>query len=219
MSNPMELLAENRNDIGKGASRRLRREGKVPAILYGGDRPPRSLTLNHAALIHQLENEAFYSSILTVTLDKNSQPCILKDLHRHPAKNSVLHVDLQRVLDDVEIKVSVPLHFLNEEIAIGVKQQGGQMSRLMTEVEVSCLPKNLPEYIEIDLSDLELDDTILLSQIVVPEGVEITQLAQTDAPDAPVVNCHRIHVATLDEEVEEGDEEIDAEPEEGPVEE
>ena len=130
MSNPLELLAENRTDSGKGASRRLRREGKVPAILYGGDREPRALSLDHDALIHQLENEAFYSSILTVTVADASQPCILKDLHRHPAKNAILHVDLQRVLDDVEIPA----------------------------------------------------------------------LAQADAHDPVVVNCHRIRVAELEEE-------------------
>ena len=199
MSNELELLAENRTDTGKGASRRLRRDGKVPAILYGGDREPRSLSLDHAGLIHQLENEAFYSSILKVTVGETSQPCILKDLHRHPSKPVILHVDLQRVLDDVAIRVSVPIHFLNEETSVGVKQQGGQISRLMNEVEVSCLPKHLPEYLELDVAELELDASITLSQIELPEGVEIPALAQADAYDAPVVNCHRIRVAELDE--------------------
>ncbi len=210
MSNKLELLAENRTDMGKGASRRLRRDGKVPAILYGGDREPRALTLDHDALVHHLENEAFYSSILKVTVGDASQPCILKDLHRHPAKSAILHVDLQRVLDDVAIRVSVPIHFLNEETSIGVKQQGGQISRQMTELEVSCLPKDLPEYIEIDLAGLELDDAITLSQIELPEGVEIPALAQADAHDALVVNCHRIRVAEIEEPEE-------VEGEEGPA--
>jgi large subunit ribosomal protein L25 len=213
MSNPLELLAENRTDSGKGASRRLRREGKVPAILYGGDREPRALSLDHDALIHQLENEAFYSSILTVTVADASQPCILKDLHRHPAKNAILHVDLQRVLDDVEIRVSVPIHFLNEATAKGVKQQGGQISHLMTEIEVSCLPKYLPEYIEVDVAELELDDAITLSQVKLPEGVEIPALAQADAHDPVVANCHRIRVAELEEEAEEPIEGVAAAPE------
>ena len=118
----------------------------------------------------------------------------------------ILHVDLQRVLDDVAIRVSVPIHFLNEDTSVGVKQQGGQISRLMNEVEVSCLPKHLPEYLEIDVAGLELDTAITLSQIELPEGVEIPALAQADAYDAPVVNCHRIRVAEL-EEIEGAEEE------------
>jgi large subunit ribosomal protein L25 len=213
MSNPMELLAEDRTDKGKGASRRLRREGKVPAILYGGDREPRALSLDHDALIHQLDNEAIYSSILTVTVDDASQPCILKDLHRHPAKNTILHVDLQRILENVEIRVSVPIHFVNEERSKGVKEQGGQISHVMSEIEVSCLPKHLPEYIEVDVVDLALDEAITLSEITLPEGVEIPALAQADAHDPVVVNCHRIRIAELEEEEEAGEEEAAAEPE------
>jgi large subunit ribosomal protein L25 len=210
MSNPIELLAENRTDMGKGASRRLRRDGKVPAILYGGDREPRPLSLDHDSLMHLSENETFYSSILSVTVGKASQPCILKDLHRHPAKNMILHVDLQRVLDDVEIRVSVPVHFINEATSKGVKQQGGQISHLMTEIEVSCLPKHLPEYIEVDVADLELDGAITLSEVKLPEGVEIPALAQADAQDPVVVNCHRVRVSSIDEE--EGAEQAPASP-------
>ena len=173
MSNKIELLAEDRSDKGKGASRRLRREGKVPAILYGGQREPRALVMDHDSLLHHLENEAVYSSILTVTVDDKSQPCVLKDLQRHPARPRILHVDLQRVLDDVEIRVRVPVHFLGEESAVGVKEEGGVISRHMTEVEVSCLPRYLPEYIEVDVSRLALDESITLSELSLPEGVEM----------------------------------------------
>jgi len=215
MSNTIELLAEDRTDMGKGASRRLRREGKVPAILYGGDREPRSLVLDHASLIHHLENDAVYRSILTVTVGDKSQPCVLKDLQRHPAKPRVMHVDLQRVLEDVEIRVRVPVHFIGEESAVGVKQQGGAISHHMTEIEVSCLPRYLPEFLEVDVSGLELDESITLSQLSLPDGVEIPQLAQGEEFDQPVVAIHRIKAVVI--EPEEGEEEAEAEPAEVPT--
>ena len=201
MSETLVLVAENRTDMGKGASRRLRRSGKVPAILYGGKTEPRALLLDHEVLLHQLENEAFYSSILTVTVGDKSQPCILKDLNRHPAKRLILHVDLQRVLEDQEIRVSVPIHFTNEDVCIGVKDQGGAISHLMTEVEVSCLPRNLPEYLEVDMAAMELDQLISLSEIPLPEGVEVPELAQER--DHPVASVHVIREMVIEEEVEE----------------
>jgi large subunit ribosomal protein L25 len=211
MSDALVLKAENRTDSGKGASRRLRREGKVPAILYGGLTPPRALTLDHDELSHQLENEAIYSSILTVTVEDKSQPCILKDMHRHPAKRVIMHVDLQRVMEDQEIRVSVPIHFLNEDVCVGVKQQGGEISHMVTEVEVSCLPKNLPEYLEVDMAELEMDQVITLSQIPLPEGVEVPELAQDR--DHAVANVHAIR--EIEEEVEEVEELPEGEVAEG----
>ena len=211
MSDALVLKAENRTDTGKGASRRLRREGKVPAILYGGLTPPRALTLDHDELTHQLENEAIYSSILTVTVEDKSQPCILKDMHRHPARRLIMHVDLQRVLEDQEIRVSVPIHWLNEDICVGVKQQGGAISHMMTEVEVSCLPKNLPEYLEVDMAEVEMDQVVTLSQIPLPEGVEVPELAQER--DHPVANVHVIR--EIEEEVEEVEELAEGEVAEG----
>ena len=201
MSETLVLVAENRTDTGKGASRRLRRTGKVPAILYGGNTEPRALVLDQEVLAHQLENEAIYSSILTVTVGDKSQPCILKDLNRHPAKRLILHVDLQRVLEDQEIRVSVPIHFTNEDVCFGVKEQGGAISHLMTEVEVSCLPKHLPEYLEVDMSAMELDQLISLSQIPLPEGVSVPELAQER--DHPVASVHVIREMVVEEEVEE----------------
>jgi len=208
MSQKFSLQAEERTDQGKGASRRLRRAGKVPAILYGGGRDPRSLSLDQTALLHNLENESFYSSILTISIGKKSQPCLLKDLQRHPARRQIIHVDLQRVLDDVEIRVRVPIHFVNEDIAYGVKQEGGVVAHLVNEIEVSCLPKNLPEYIEIDIAELKLDEMVMLSQVVVPEGVEIVDLTHGDEQDQLVVAVQRIKVVEVEEEVAEGEEEV-----------
>lgn len=207
MSQKFNLMAEERTDQGKGASRRLRRAGRVPAILYGGGRDPRPLSFDHTALLRNLENESIFSSILTVTIGDVSQPCVLKDLQRHPAKHQIVHVDLQRVLEDVEIRVRVPIHFVNEEIAYGVKQEGGVVAHLVNEIEVECLPKHLPEYIELDIADLKLDEMIMLSEIKVPEGVVIVDLTHGDEhdQDKPVVAIQRVKVVEIDEEAEEGE--------------
>ncbi len=202
MSDDFDLVADYREDTGKGSSRRLRRQGKVPAIIYGAGRPSRALTFDHNKVVKQLENESFYSSILSVKVGNKSQPAILKDLQRHPAKRQIMHIDLQRIVADQEIKMNVPLHFLNEEIAVGVKQGGGTVSRLMNEVEIVCLPKNLPEYIDVDIADLELDAMLSLSDITVPEGVTITALAQEPPMDHPIVNIHVIKEEVIEEEPE-----------------
>ena len=188
MSQKFELFAENRPDQGKGASRRLRQTGKVPAILYGGHRDPRAIALDHNALLHHLENDAFFSSILTLTVGDKSQPCILKDVQRHAYRNLVLHVDLQRIVEDEEIRVTVPLHFIGESVAPGVKA-GGVVSRVMNELEISCLPKDLPEYIEVDMSALELEGILPLSEVVLPAGVEI--VGGEEMLEQPVVIIHR----------------------------
>ncbi len=188
--------------MGKGASRRLRREGKVPAILYGGGRPPRNLAFDHNKVLQQLENESFYSSVLNVKVGEKSQAVILKDLQRHPAKRQILHMDLQRILEDEEIRMNVPIHFLNEDIAVGVKQGGGKVSHLMTDVEVVCLPKDLPEYLEIDIADLELDELRYISDIPLPEGVEIPALAQGEEANRPIVSIHIIKEVVIEEEEE-----------------
>ena len=188
MSQNFELFAENRADQGKGASRRLRRTGKLPAILYGGHRDPRAIALDHNALVHHLENDAFFSSILTLTVDDKSQPCILKDVQRHPFRNIIMHVDLQRIVEDEEIRVTVPFHFLGEDIAPGVKA-GGVVSHVMNELEISCLPKHLPEFIEVDMSGLEIDSNITLGEVKLPEGVSIG--GGEEMLEQPVVNIHR----------------------------
>ena len=184
-----ELSAETRESIGTGASRRLRRlENRVPAILYGAGEAPQPLSIDHNQLLRALENEAFYSHILTINLDGKPQKAVLKDLQRHPYKPRIVHLDLLRITAKEKITMSVPLHFKGETIAPGVKDAGGILARLLNNVEVRCLPDALPEYIEIDVSHLGLDESIHLSQIPLPEGVELIALTHED--DRPVVNIH-----------------------------
>ncbi|MGB5165410.1 MAG: 50S ribosomal protein L25/general stress protein Ctc [Woeseiaceae bacterium] len=211
MSDDFDLIAEIREDSGKGASRRLRHAGKVPAIIYGAGRPPRALTFDHNKVLLELENESFYSSILNIKVGDKSQAAILKDLQRHPARNQIIHMDFQRILADQEIKMNVPLHFMNEEIAVGVKQGGGVISRIMSDVEVVCLPKHLPEYLEVDVAELELDEMLHLSDIKLPEGVEIPELAQGPGHDHAIVSIHVIKAAPIeDDEVEAAEGEVEA---------
>lgn len=199
------LNAEFREDEGKGASRRLRRAGKVPAILYGGDREPRSLSVLHKDLYHLLQNEAFYSSVITLKVGDKEQPAILKDIQRHPARPLIMHMDLQRVRDDVEIRMNVPLHFVGENVAPGVKA-GGTVSHIENELEITCLPKDLPEFIEIDLSAVELDGVVKLSDVKLPAGVSLGQ-AITEDFDPAVASIHKLRVKAETEEGEEGGEE------------
>ena len=187
MKTSFELDAEFRDAQGKGASRRLRHVNKVPAILYGGHREPRALALDHTRLMLMLDNERFYSTIISLRVGSVSQAAILKDVQRHPAKNAVLHVDLQRVLENEKIRISVPLHFKGAASAPGVKQ-GGVVSHLRNEVEVYCLPKDLPEFIDVDLSGLDMNAMLYLADLPVPEGVEIPEL--THGRNSPVVSVH-----------------------------
>ena len=200
MKQEFGLIAELREDQGKGASRRLRRAGKVPAIIYGGGRPPRALAFDHNEVLHQLDHEAFYSSILTIKVGDVSQAAILKDVQRHPARHQILHMDMQRILEDEKIRMHVPIHVVGDQIAPGVKLGGGSVFRLMTDVEVSCLPKDLPEYFEVDVSELQLDDMLHLSDIKVPEGVEIIELAHGEGHDHAVVSVHVHKAAPIEEE-------------------
>ena len=202
MAEKFDLIAEIREDQGKGASRRLRREGKVPAIIYGAGRPARSLVFDHNKVIKELENESFYSSVLNIKVGDKSQAAILKDLQRHPAKMQIMHLDLQRIVEDEDIRMNVPLHFLNEEDAVGVRDGGGKVAHLRTEVEVVCLPKHLPEYLDIDIARLELDQVLNLSDIALPDGVEIPELALGPEHDHPIVSIHVIKAAPVEEEVE-----------------
>src|SRR5579883_3094923 len=181
MKTSFELVAEFRDAQGKGASRRLRREGKVPAILYGGHLEARALTLSHQKLALVLENERVYSTILSIRVGEQTQAAILKDVQRHPYKNAIVHIDFQRVEENEKIRIAIPLHFKNESTAPGVKTQGGMVSHMRTEVEVSCLPKDLPEFIEVDLGALNLNESIHLSQLKIPEGVQLLDLQKEDA--------------------------------------
>jgi large subunit ribosomal protein L25 len=182
-----EIGADFRETQGKGASRRLRHKGKVPAILYGGNKEPRNLILDHQNLLTMYENEKFYSSIINLKVGDQKQAAIVKDLQMHPAKNWIVHVDLQRVLEDEPIRLHIPLHFKGEAIAPGVKTQGGVVSHRVADVEVKCLPKDLPEFIEVDLSQMSLNESKHLSDLPLPPGVTIPAIAKGNAV---VVSIH-----------------------------
>lgn len=183
-----QLAAEMREDLGKGASRRLRRLNKIPAVLYGAGRPAWSLTLKENQLMRNLQEEAFYAAIIELTLEGKKQKVFLRDLQRHPSKPFVLHVDMQRVRDDVEMTVVLPIHFLNEEISHGVKMEGGKIQRNLSEVEIVCLPGVLPEYIELDLEALKAGEALHLSDLKLPEGVKSTELEQGDSHNHAIVS-------------------------------
>ena len=173
-----ELNAEVRDAKGKGASRRLRREGKVPGVMYGAGKDAVSLTLDHNTLYHQVRNEAFYSSILTVKLGNEQEQAVLRDLQMHPYKPRIAHIDLLRISATEKIHMKVPLHFINQESAPGVKQQGGIVNHLMSEVDITCLPKDLPEYLTVDMGNVVLHQSLHLSDIPLPAGVEFSSLAR-----------------------------------------
>ena len=192
MSKDFELNAEVRALQGKGASRRLRREGKVPAVLYGGHKDPVMLQIGGNELDKRLKNEAFYSHILTLRIGDTEESAVLKDLQRHPAKPMVLHMDLQRVVADEELRMHVPLHFKGEGIAPGVKQGGGVVQHHLVDVEVLCLPKDLPEFIEVDVSAMELNDAIHLTQLKLPDGVKLAALQHDDDQAVVSVQIPRV---------------------------
>lgn len=188
MSMSFTIEAEKRDEQGSSASRRLRRAGKLPAILYGGDSDAQPVSLDHNAMVHNLKHDAFYSHILTVNLDGKSEKAILRDVQRHPFKPTIYHVDLLRVSANQPIRVHVPLHFVNEETAKGVKLGGGMISRMLNEVEIECLPGDLPEYIEVDLADLDVGETLHISELKLPEGAQSVALMHGDEYDQGVVS-------------------------------
>lgn len=203
MSEKFELNAELRGEKGTGASRRLRRAGKVPAILYGAGKEPISLSIEHDPLWHQTQREVFFTSILTIKVDgKAVDQAIVRDLQMHPYKPRVAHVDFQRVSATERLHIPVPLHFIGQESAPGVKLQGGLVAHLMTEVDVSCLPSQLPEFLTVDVSALHVNESIHLSNLTLPEGVVLTDLThgndlavatitmvRESEPEAPVVEA------------------------------
>jgi large subunit ribosomal protein L25 len=179
--------ADLRVSQGKGASRRLRHAGKVPAILYGAHQDAQALTLDQQNLLTMIADERFYSSIVRLKIGDATQEAIIKDVQMHPAKNLVVHVDLQRVVEDEKIRLRLPIHFKGESISPGVKNEGGVVSHMRADVEVSCLPKDLPEFLELDLSGMSLNETKFLADIPLPPGVTIPELTQRNAP---VVSIH-----------------------------
>lgn len=195
MIETFEVNAQPRADAGKGASRRLRRTGMVPAIVYGGHQDPEMISVAHNEVVRHLQHEAFYSHVLTLKLDGSESKVVLKDLQRHPAKPFILHLDFQRVTEGEKLRMIVPLHFENEATSKGVKM-GGNVSHNITEIEVSCLPKDLPEFIAVDLAEMQVGEIIHLSEVPLPAGVE---LAHIPDPDLPVVIMHGARAAGPEE--------------------
>jgi large subunit ribosomal protein L25 len=177
MAAKFEVTAEPRTAKGTGASRRLRRTGKVPGIVYGAGKDAVPVAFDHNAMLRNLDQEAFHTSILTLKLDGGQDQAILRDYQMHPVKPQILHIDLQRISATEKIHMSVPLHFLGQDVAPGVKQEGGLINHLMAEVDITCLPHQLPEFLEVDMSNVHLNESVHLSNIKLPEGVAITQLA------------------------------------------
>lgn len=192
MAQRFSIAVEPREGAGKGASRRLRRAGKVPGILYGGGKAPTPVLMDNNEVLRNVSQEAFFSSILDVKFNGEELQAIVKDIQVHPARRAVVHLDLQRILANEKIRMTVPLHFLNQASAKGVKEGGGVVSHLMTEVEISCLPKDLPEYLELDIINLELNKNLHLSDVKLPPGVEIPELAGGPENDRPVVSIHMV---------------------------
>lgn len=204
MSELFEFEAQVRTDLGKSAARRLRRlEDKVPAIVYGAGKEPVALSILHKSVIKALEQEAVYSHILTLKFDGKSEKVVLKDLLRHPSKPKILHMDFLRVNTKEKLTMHVPLHFEGDEKSPGLKD-GGVLSKVMTELEITCLPSNLPEYIAVDISGMEMGDAIHITEVVLPKGVELAHAVEDDEHDHPVVS---IHAPKAEAEPEEGEEE------------
>jgi len=211
-ANDFSLNASAREEIGKGASRRLRREaGLVPAIIYGGRKKPQNITVKFNEFIKHLDVEAFYSHIITLDVDGKTEEVILKDLQRHPAKAVIYHADFLRVSKTKKFTTKVPLHFINADTSKGVKMQGGVVSHNMTDLEISCLPSDLPEFIEVDLADVELGQTVHISDLALPKGVDSVALAHGTDHDLAVANIHKAkgvadeEASTDEDSSEEGD--------------
>ena len=219
----IEINAVLRGAKGTGASRRLRHEGKVPGVLYGGKDDAKSIELNAKDLFMQFKHEAFHASILTLNLDGKKESVLLRDYQMHPVRNNIQHIDLQRIDENKKLSVKIPFHFLNEDVAPGVKLEGGVVSHIMVDVDISCLPKDLPTYIEVDMIALSIGDSIRLSDIKVPEGVELTTLSEENDPTVtsisqPKVVVDETPVAAEGEEGAAEGEEGAAEGEEGAAE-
>ena len=222
MSEQVNLNATNRDVEGKSSSRQLRRAGSVPAVIYGGEKDPIKISILEKDIAKAAEIPGFATQILNINISGEEQNVILKELQRHPATQRVLHADLQRVNPDTKISISVPVRFLNEDICMGVKMHGGAISRLINNIDITCLASNLPEYLEVDVAELDVGDSVFLSALNLPEGVEIPSLALGEDRDQAVVSITEAKVLDIEPEVveEEGEgEEGEAQAAEGDSEE
>jgi large subunit ribosomal protein L25 len=194
MSNVFEFVAESRSQSGTTAANSVRRQGKVPAVIYGGHKDPQMLVLSHNEVVKHLNHEAVYSHLLDINVDGKVEKAVLKGVQRHPAKFQILHLDFMRISESELVKIHVPLHFINEATSVGGKK-GGVATHSLVDVEVSCLPSALPEYIEVNLATLDVGHTIHLSDLVLPAGVSIVALAQGMEHDLPVVSMSATRAA------------------------
>jgi len=206
MSNMIDVAAKSRADKGKGASRRLRRQNLVPAILYGAEDDPQTIQLNHNEVVKHLENDAFYSQLLMVSVD-GGEPVrsLLRDIQRHPFKQQILHMDFQRVVAGALLSVTVPIRWMNEENCIGVKQDGGIINHIENELTVMCLPRDIPEFLEVDMENVEIGQSLSISDITFPEGVKSADLEQEQDKAIAAVSVTRA-VVEEEETTEEGEE-------------
>ena len=193
----IHLNAALRSDSGKGASRRLRREGLVPAIVYGGDRDPAKISIAHNEFIHELENDAIYTQVIELRVGEKKQDVILRDLQRHPYKNKIMHADFFRIDENKPINIVVPVHVANAENCVGVKTDGGMMTQMVTEIEIIALPKDLPEYVEVDAENVHLGDTLHLTDIKLPEGVQIVALTHLEGVEDIEHDDHNVGVLSV----------------------
>ena len=207
MSEQVNLNAENREVEGKSSSRQLRRAGSVPAVVYGGKEEPLRISILEKDIAKASEIPGFATQILSISISGKEQNVIVKEIQRHPATERVLHADLMRVDPDTKISISVPVRFINEESCVGVKMHGGAISRLINDIDITCLASNLPEYIEVDVEALDIGDSIFLSALTLPEGVEIPSLALGEDRDQVVVSVAEAKILEIEPEV--------VEPEEG----
>lgn len=212
MSVALSFHVESRTDLGTGYARRLRgQQDKVPGVVYGGDQPSVYFSIEYRHVAKAIQAEAFYSQILELVIGKKKERVVLRELQRHPASDKVLHIDFLRISEDRAINISVPIHYLNEENCHGVKLQSGVISKNLTEVEVSCLPKDLPEFIPIDLEHVEIGTTIHLTDLELPEGVSFVALMHGDEHDVLVVSVQLPRGGLVEEEVEEDEAPADEE--------
>jgi len=200
MSTNFTINAKSREDTGKGASRRLRRlTGEVPAIIYGGKKDAEKISILHKDITKALENDAVYSSIISLSIDGKAEDTIIKDIQRHPAKQIILHMDFLRVSKTTKLQTRVPLNFINEDICVGVKLGGGLIAHTMTDIEISCLPKDLPESIDVDMAEVDVGQIVHLSDLTLPDGVESVSLSQGTDYDLTVATVNKQKAVEIDE--------------------
>ena len=200
MSTNFTINAKSREDTGKGASRRLRRlTGEVPAIIYGGKKDAEKISILHKDITKALENDAVYSSIISLSIDGKAEDTIIKDIQRHPAKQIILHMDFLRVSKTTKLQTRVPLNFINEDTCVGVKLGGGLIAHTMTDIEVSCLPKDLPESIDVDMAEIDVGQIVHLSDLTLPDGVESVSLSQGADYDLTVATVNKQKAVEIDE--------------------